>query len=126
MEEQTQGPAETVEVQQATGQSLTPHRGTVILVLGIVGLAIPILFSLCCGIFSSIAGCICGIIAWVMANKDLRKMAEGKMDPTGRGLTQAGKVCGIISVILAIVVFFISLLFLGFVGLSHFVQQQPV
>lgn len=125
MEEQTQGPAETVEVQQATGQSLTPHRGTVILVLGIVGLVVGLLGS-CCGIFG-IAGCICGIIAWVMANKDLREMAAGTMDPTGRGTTQAGKICGIISVILGIVVFVISLLFLGFVGLSHFVQQsQPM
>ncbi|MGB2808564.1 MAG: DUF4190 domain-containing protein [Sedimentisphaerales bacterium] len=127
MEEQTQGPAEKVEVQTVAQQPLKPHRGTAILVLGIVGLAITLLFSFCCGIFSSIAGCICGIIAWVMANKDLREMAAGRMDPAGRGLAKAGKICGIISIILAIVVFFISLLFLGFVGLSHFVQQsQPM
>ena len=129
MEEQTQGPAETVEVQPVTQQPLKPHRGVLILVLGIVGLVIPLLGSFCCGFccgFLGIAGCtgcICGIIAWVMANKDLKEMAAGRMDPTGRGLTQAGKVCGIISVILGIVVFVISLLFLGFAGLSHFVEQ---
>ena len=125
MEEQTQEPAESVETQPAAQPPLTPHRGTVILVLGIVGLAIGLLGSFCCCIFG-IAGCICGIIAWVMANKDLKEMAAGTMDPTGRGMIQAGKICGIISVILAIVVFIISLLFLGFVGLSHFVEQQPV
>ena len=125
MEEQSQGPAESVEVQPVTQQPLTPHRGTVILVLGIVGLVIPLLCSCCCGILS-IAGCICGIIAWVMANKDLKEMDAGTMDPTGRGTTQAGKICGIISVILAIVMFIISLLFLGFIGLSHFVEQQSV
>lgn len=122
MEEQTQGPAQSVEVQQTTGQSLTPHRGAVILVLGIVGLVVPLLCSFCCTIFA-IAGCVCGIIAWVMANKDLKEMAAGRMDPSGRGMAQAGKICGIIGVILAIVVFFISLLMLGFVGFSHFVEQ---
>jgi hypothetical protein len=59
-----------------------------------------------------------------MANKDLKEMAAGRMDPTGRGTTQAGKICGIISVVLAIVIFFLTLLFFGFVGLSHFVQQS--
>ncbi len=126
MEEQTQGPAERVEVQPVAQQPLTPHRGTAILVLGIVGLVVGLFGSFCCCIFG-IVGCICGIIAWVMANKDLKEMAAGTMDPTGRGTTQAGKICGIISVILGIVVFFISLLFLGLVGLSHFVQQsQPM
>lgn len=126
MEEQTQGPAETVEVQQTTVQPLTPHRGTVILVLGIVGLAIGLLGSFCCGIFG-IAGLVCGIIAWVMANKDLKEMAAGRMDPSGQGMTQAGKICGIISVILGIVMFLISLLFLGLIGFSHFVDQpQPM
>jgi hypothetical protein len=56
---------------------------------------------------------ICGIIAWVMGNNDLREMAAGTMDPAGRGLTQAGKICGMISVILAIVGLFIWLLILG-------------
>ena len=60
-----------------------------------------------------------------MANNDLKEMAAGTMDPTGRGLAQAGKICGIISVILAIVLLIISLLFIGFVGLFHFVEQQP-
>jgi len=126
VEEQTQGPAEKVEVQPAAQQPLKPHRGTVILVLGIVGLVVGLFGSFCCGVFG-IVGCICGIIAWVMANGDLKEMAAGTMDPSGRGLTQAGKICGIISVILAIVVFFISLLILGFVGFSHFVERtQPM
>jgi hypothetical protein len=126
VEEQTQGPEKEVQVQPVAQQPLTPHRGTAILVLGIVGLVVGLLGSFCCGIFG-IAGCVCGIIAWVMANKDLKEMTAGTMDPSGRGMAQAGKICGIISVILAIVAFFISLLFLGFVGLSHFVERtQPM
>jgi hypothetical protein len=64
-------------------------------VLGILGIA-------CCF--------ICGIIAWVMANKDLAEMAAGSMDPSGRGLTQAGKICGMISVGIQILVLIIWLI----------------
>ena len=67
---------------------LKPHRGVLILVLGILGIV-------CC--------VICGIIAWVMGNGDLREIDAGRMDPSGRGLTQAGKICGMISVILPII-----------------------
>lgn len=45
-----------------------------------------------------------GIAAWIMGNGDLKKIAGGQMDPEGEGLTKAGKICGIISVILTIVV----------------------
>ncbi|MDP7009652.1 MAG: hypothetical protein QGI78_08800 [Phycisphaerales bacterium] len=58
-----------------------------------------------------------GIIAWVMANGDLKKMDAGTMDPEGRGNTQAGKICGIISVCLALVGFvFWFLLMVLFAG----------
>ncbi len=70
---------------ESTFQAQRPHRGVLILVLGILGLV-------CC--------VITGIIAWVMANTDLREMDAGRMDPEGRGLTTAGKICGIISVAL--------------------------
>jgi len=50
---------------------------------------------------------ICGIIAWVMANKDIPKMEAGTMDPEGLGQTKAGKICGIIAVILLIVMLII-------------------
>lgn len=62
-----------------------PHRGAIILTLGILSLVI-------CAIL--------GIIAWVMANNDLRLMNAGQMDPSGRGITQAGKICGMIGTIL--------------------------
>lgn len=70
------------------------HRGALILVLGILGIVIcqPI-----------------GIAAWVMGNSDLEEMDKGSMDPEGRGLTQAGKICGIISVIFMV----LSVLLIG-------------
>jgi hypothetical protein len=65
--------------------NLRPHRATMILIFGIIG--IVMCFPL-------------GIAAWVMGNNDLKAMARGEMDPSGQGTTQAGKVCGIISVAL--------------------------
>ncbi len=64
-----------------------PHRGTTVLVLGI-----PSLVFQC-------AGWIFGVIAWSMGSADLREMDTGRMDPSGRGLTNAGRICGMISVI---------------------------
>lgn len=77
------------------GQPMRPHRGVMILVFGILGLV-------CCVIF--------GIVAWVMGNGDLREMSEGRMDPSGQSLTQAGKICGIISVALAILGMIVGIL----------------
>jgi len=67
---------------------MTPHRATLILVLGIVSLVV-------CGPL--------GIAAWLMGNTDLREMDAGRMDPAGRAMTNAGRICGIIAVILLIV-----------------------
>ena len=77
---------------------MQPHRGVLVLVLGILGLVMC--FPL-------------GIGAWVMGNNDLAAMSAGNMDPEGRGLTQAGKVCGMVGVLLQVgvlalwVVFFV-------------------
>ena len=85
------------------GGHLKPHRGTAVLVLGILGLVVCI---------------ICGIIAWVMGKNDLREMDAGRMDPSGRGLTNAGKICGMISVIMLLVQLGFFLLFMCFGLLS--------
>jgi hypothetical protein len=69
-----------------------PHRGTAILVLGILSLVL------------GCVGWILGIIAWVMGNADLREMDAGRMDSAGRGITNAGRICGIISIVLHVLV----------------------
>ncbi len=81
-------PTPPVPGSASPGAGLKPHRGVVVLVLGILGLVV-------CP--------ICGIIAWVMGKGDLPEMEAGRMDPSGMGLTKAGKICGMIAVILAIV-----------------------
>jgi hypothetical protein len=67
---------------------MKPHRGTLILVLGILGLVI------CTPV---------AIFAWLLGSADLKEMDAGTMDPSGRGNTQAGRICGIIGTILLII-----------------------
>lgn len=109
MEEPTQPAVETVQAQPASGQPLNPHRGVLILVFGILSIV-------CCFIF--------GIVAWVMANNDLREMTAGRMDPNGRGLTNAGRICGIVGIVLQILGIVLQLLGVGFV--SIFNMSGPV
>ena len=78
---------------------MKPHRGAVILVLGILGFVL-------CPFF--------GVAAWVMGSGDMAQIDAGTMDPEGRGLTQAGKVCGIVSSVLGIL--WIGLLLILLVG----------
>jgi len=115
MEEQTQSPPVTpTEAQPVTQQPLTPHRGTLILVLGILSIV-------CCF--------ICGIIAWVLANGDLKEMTAGKMDPSGRGLTNAGKICGIVGIVVQIVFFVLCVLWLlgvCFITITHTSQTSSI
>jgi hypothetical protein len=56
-----------------------------------------------------------------MGSGDLREIDAGRMDPSGRGLTQAGKICGIVSVVLAIIGFLGYLLLMA-VGISTGLQ----
>lgn len=63
----------------------TPHRGTTVLVLGILGVT-------CCF--------ICAPIAWIMGNNDMKAINNGTMDPTGKTQTQVGMILGIIGTIL--------------------------
>lgn len=67
---------------------LKPHRGVMILVFGILGF-------LLCFIF--------GIVAWVMGNRDMQEMRAGVMDRSGEGLTNTGRILGIVAAILNIV-----------------------
>lgn len=60
----------------------SPHRGPVILVFGILGFFVCIIFA---------------IVAWIWGAEDLRKMRRGTMDPSGMGLTQAGMIMGMVS-----------------------------
>ena len=77
---------------------LKPHRATLVLGLGIVGL-------LCCGPL--------GIVAYLFGRNDLAEMDAGVMDPSGRGTTNVGKILGIVaSVFLVLQVLYILVVIL--------------
>ena len=65
-----------------------PHRGGMILAFGIIGL---------------MGVSVLGIVAWVMGNHDLREIQEGRMDPEGEGMTQTGRILGMIATIFLII-----------------------
>ena len=65
-----------------------PHRGTLILVLGILSIVFTII------------GVILGPIAWVMGNNDMKEIRAGRMDREGEGTTNAGRICGIVGTVL--------------------------
>src|SRR6185503_14611901 len=74
----------TLEQETCVSEAMKPHRGPLILVLGILGLIMcPPL----------------GIAAWFMADSDFEKMKNGNMDSAGRDLTKAGRILGIIGTI---------------------------
>lgn len=85
-----------------------PHRGGLILALGIM--------SLFCN-----AMLIPGILAWVLGSSDLKKMKTGVMDPSGHGTTQAGMIIGIIAtclVVLAILFYIVMIIFVIGIGVA--------
>jgi hypothetical protein len=82
---------------------LQPHRGGLILTLGILGI-------LCC--------LPLGIVAWVLGSQDLKSIRAGKMDPSGQGLTQAGMVVGIVATILGAVGILLQIVFFAIAALA--------
>ena len=66
-------------------RDLKPHRGGGVLTLGILSLVI-------CNFL--------GPIAWIMGSNDLTEIRAGRMDPEGEGMTNAGRICGIIGTVL--------------------------
>jgi hypothetical protein len=79
---------------------LQPHRGALILVLGLL----------------SIVACnFLAPFAWYLGTSDLEDMRLGRRDPQGEALTKAGRICGLVGTILMVVQFFC--LMIGFVVL---------
>jgi hypothetical protein len=83
---------------------VAPHRGSTILVLGILGLMFCFLFS---------------IAAWQMGRADLHTMEMGLMDKSGHGLTMAGYIMGIIGTLIILIPLAIFAMFIIFTLIAH-------
>jgi hypothetical protein len=77
---------------RASGQP-QPHRGSLILCLGILAWLFPLV----------------GLLAWLMGHNDLREMEAGRMDRAGYSLTNSGKMLGMIATILQVGLLLLSL-----------------
>lgn len=75
-----------------------PARGALVLTLGILSLVM-------CGFL--------GPVAWSMGSSDLAAIDRGELDPGGRGMLQAGRVCGIIASALLVVALVSVLMLVG-------------
>ncbi len=92
-----------------------PHRGTTILVLGVMSLV-----AMWLGCLAPV-GLILGAIGWWMGQADLKKIRTGSMDPDGKGSTQAGWICSIIGSLLSLLM---TLGCVGFIGLQWYITVQ--
>ena len=93
------------------GASVAPHRGVVILIMGILAWMVCPLF---------------GIVSWVMGNTDLAEMRAGRMDRSGEGMTQIGKILGMISLILNVfVILIVVVLFALGAGSFFLLSNKP-
>lgn len=90
-----------------------PHRGGLILGLGVTALLILIVGGCCC---CGWLGFLSGLITVIMGATDLSQMNKGLMDPSGKSTTQIGLVLGAISMILYVLMLLLGVAFTGLAG----------
>ncbi len=110
-----------MENQQGTTNIFSGHQealpnATAVLVLGIIS----IVGCFCYGVLGS----ICGIIALVLASKDMRRysLEPARYTASSYNNLKAGRICAIIGTIMSaiyIVIIIIAIAMIGIVGLSH-------
>jgi hypothetical protein len=83
-----------------------PHRGGLVLGLGIASLCVLVLGGL-----GPLIGLVLGPIAWVMGNADLTAIRAGRMDPEGENQTSTGRMLGMIATIVHAVLLVLGLVF---------------
>ncbi len=71
-----------------------PHRGTLVLLLGLGAMA-GFVLSFVCWLPMTFATAPIGLAAWLMARHDIRKIDQGYMDERGRSQTVLGSVIGL-------------------------------
>jgi predicted Zn finger-like uncharacterized protein len=101
-----------------------PHKGGLLLGLGITSVVLAALSLLsegcassgtCCTLIMCVAwmplavsmlmalvGAILGLFASILGHRDLGKMNRGEMDRSGRGSTKGGMICGIVGSVLCV------------------------
>jgi predicted Zn finger-like uncharacterized protein len=98
----------------AKDRDIKPHRGTLVLILGLIGLIGGLVFFF---------PAVLGIVAWVMGHSDLREMKSGRMDTEGESNTYVGYILGIISTVIGgvwLIAALVSIVIPTMIGLGFF------
>ena len=86
-------------------RDLVPHRGGVILALGILSIVASVLCSVFCSLVGPLVAAGLGLPAVLLGHADLRQITSGSMDPDGEGQTRIGMILGYIGLGLSFVFF---------------------
>lgn len=87
-----------------------PHRGTLILVLGIISMVT--------------AGLIIGPIAWFLGTADMKKIRAGTMDPEGESMTNIGRILGLVAFFLNVAACCVIIIVYGALGAFFFANKD--
>jgi hypothetical protein len=72
-------------------------------------------------------GCLTGLPAWIIGNQSLKSIQRGEADPNDQSMVQIGRILGMISTILVLVVAVVWIVFFGLIlGVGIFAAStQP-
>jgi hypothetical protein len=121
-------PPERLEVVGRAEQQ--PHRGPILLVLGITGLAFSALGALSCAVHPLalflVVGLALSALAWLLGSVDMARIRTGSMEPSGRATTQAARTCGIVGTALCslFLCVAVSTFLFSFLAASRWFDQQ--
>ena len=87
---------------QPTYDYQEPHRGAIVLVLGLTSMGLFMLSLMCCLPITFVAAPF-GMGAWFMGRADLGKINQGRMDPSGRDQLNIGSIVGLVGGILSLI-----------------------
>lgn len=79
-----------------------PGRAGMVLAFGIIGLVCAVLGVVLYGI-PALLTLLFGPLAWFMGGREITAIREGRHDPSSEGMVQIGRVLGLVSTLLALV-----------------------
>jgi hypothetical protein len=81
-------------------RDVEPYCGRLLEALGFKSLVMGVIAPLL--VLPALVAFPLGVVVWVVARRDLRKMAAGEMDPEGWDMTRAGRDSGALGAVLCL------------------------
>jgi hypothetical protein len=96
-------------------------RATVSVALGAIGIVAGL--GQCCCCFAVVVNLACSVTAWILAQQELRDIADGRAPAAGQGHASAGRILGIIGVALAALYALAMIGWISLVGLTSVLEK---